>query len=196
MRKRKRTPKIYTLCCPLTGEVRYVGKTHFSLTERLAKHLISFENNRRTQWIKSLGSQGMKPIIELVEVVEEGDWVSAEQYWIEQFRQWGFELLNIHPGGKGGVISPQCRKSQKRMLHTEKGKMHLKMMTAKSKLATSKKVLQFDKQGNFIQEFPSASEAAKSVNSHLSHITECCNEKPKRLSHKGFKWKYKVEDIV
>jgi hypothetical protein len=193
---KKRTIKIYTLAHPVTGEIRYIGKTHFGLNERLAKHLITYERNHRANWIRNIVNQGMKPIIELLEVIDNENWISAEIYWIEQFRNWGFRLLNATEGGESGVISQQCRIAQKQMLKTAKAKSQVKNIHKFSVEKTSKKVLQLDKQGNLIQEFNSASEAARQIKGHLSHITECCNNKPKRLTHKGYKWKYKVEDIV
>lgn len=193
---KKRQIKIYTLSHPITGEIRYIGKTHFSLNERLAKHMITFEKNHRSNWIKSIAKMGKKPVIELLEEVSKEEWVNAERLWIEQFKQWGFRLLNHSIGGKGGVISEQCRKAQKEYLKKPEFKLHLKRIQNISKERQSKIVFQYDKKGNFINKYPSASEAARQVNGRLSHITECCNGKPKRLTHKGFIWKYKVEDIV
>jgi hypothetical protein len=52
------------------------------------------------------------------------------------------------------------------------------------------KVLQFDKNMNFLQEFPSITEASKFVNiSNQSAVCECCQGK--RKSAYGFIWKYK-----
>lgn len=53
-----------------------------------------------------------------------------------------------------------------------------------------KPVLQFDLDGNFIQEFDSASSAAKSLGcGNGGNITNCCKGRCK--STLGFKWKYK-----
>jgi hypothetical protein len=63
----------------------------------------------------------------------------------------------------------------------------------KNKPSKSKKpVLQYDKQGNFLKEYPSAIEAAKSLNKKTgSAITEVCNGKGNRKSIFGYIWKYK-----
>ena len=55
----------------------------------------------------------------------------------------------------------------------------------------SKTILQKDKNGNLINEFESAREAAKSLgNIKLnSHIVQCCNGTRKSIH--GFKWEYK-----
>jgi len=63
----------------------------------------------------------------------------------------------------------------------------------KNKPSKSKKsVLQYDKQGNFLKEYPSAVEAAKSLNKKTgAAITEVCNGKGNRKSIFGYIWKYK-----
>lgn len=188
--------RIYILSDPTNGEIKYVGKTHFTLGERLAKHMIAKENPHKVDWIKSLQEKGLRPEIELLEEVDKKDWISKEKEWIKTFTEWGFKLLNIQKGGKGGVISGQCRKRQNEYLKTDEAKLNIKRMQERSKESTSRKVLQFDKKGNFLKEFPSVSEAARTINGSIAHISGCCNRKPKRLSHKGFMWKYKDEDIV
>jgi len=54
-------------------------------------------------------------------------------------------------------------------------------------------VYQFDKQNNFITEFPSATEAGLSLNKKSSAISECCNKK--RKSAYGYIWKFKKEFV-
>ena len=64
----------------------------------------------------------------------------------------------------------------------------------RSALAQSKTVLQFDKNGNFIKEWPSINEAARITNMPASNIVRCC--KGRRKTHKGFIWKYKEKEAV
>lgn len=54
----------------------------------------------------------------------------------------------------------------------------------------SKKVIQFDLQGNFIKEFPSASEAGRELNLSYNSICEVCRGKRSKTCG-GFIWKYK-----
>ena len=54
-------------------------------------------------------------------------------------------------------------------------------------------VLQFDLDGNFIKEWPSAKDAGICVGISNSGITACCKNKPKYKTAGGFKWKYKDE---
>lgn len=180
--------KIYVLIDPFSNEIRYIGKTKFSLKDRLCKHLITYEKNHRANWIRSLIKRGTKPIIELLEEVSEDEWAFWEKFWISQFKIWGFKLLNSTNGGESGIISPQCREA---CIKANTNLKHSKETIQKRILKTSKAVLQYSKNLDLIAEFPSASEAARAVNGNLSHITECCNKKTKRLTHKGFIWKYK-----
>lgn len=82
---------------------------------------------------------------------------------------------------------------------------NLNLMTAKentnwgtrnirSALAQSKTVLQFDKNGNFIKEWISISEAARITNMSAGNIVECC--KGRRKTCKGFSWRYKEKEAV
>ena len=57
-----------------------------------------------------------------------------------------------------------------------------------TKKANSQPVLQLDKQGNLIAEFPSASEAARQLGCNRCHISECCKGKLRKTG--GFIWRY------
>jgi len=65
----------------------YVGETSQSLNARLNNH------KRRL---------GKEIQIELIEEVENENWRFWEKYWINQFKVWGFNLINKNEGG-GGV---------------------------------------------------------------------------------------------
>ena len=52
----------------------------------------------------------------------------------------------------------------------------------------SKKVLQFSLSGEFIREWPSASECERNGYSR-THVSSCC--RGERKTHKGFRWEYK-----
>ena len=105
--------KIYTLSNSLTGEIKYVGKTKYSLDKRLSKHLVVKDKSYRTNWIKSLLIIGEKPQIELLEEVSINDWQFWEKYWISQFKTWGFKLTNLSGGGEGNMSSPSNETREK-----------------------------------------------------------------------------------
>lgn len=63
-----------------------------------------------------------------------------------------------------------------------------KRYTEAVKKAKSKPVLQFDKQGNLIAEFPSAREAERQTGVSNTHISACCLGKLNSAG--GFIWRY------
>lgn len=92
---------IYALKSPTTGEIRYVGKT-MNLSARFSKHLSDTRINHRTNWIRSLTSIGLKPVVEILDEVPEEFWPQWEVAWIDYFREQGFDLTNANAGGEGG----------------------------------------------------------------------------------------------
>lgn len=93
---------IYTLSDPITNKVKYIGKTN-NLNYRLNKHINESKNKRthKEKWINSLISKGLKPIIDVLDIVNETEWSFYEIYWISQMKTWGFELTNGTSGGEG-----------------------------------------------------------------------------------------------
>jgi len=77
---------------------------------------------------------------------------------------------------------------------------HKRKISEKSKLQpkggdspTAKKVFQYDKNMNFIKEFPSVVDAQNFLNLKYSHISECCLGK--RKTNNGYIWKYRKEGV-
>lgn len=70
---------------------------------------------------------------------------------------------------------------------------HLYSEITKSRMSKShnKIILQYDKQGNFIKEWNSITEASKSLNTSLGNISLALNKKSKTA--KGFIWYYKKD---
>ena len=58
----------------------------------------------------------------------------------------------------------------------------------------SKTVLQFDKKGNFIKDWPSIREAARITNMSAGNIVRCCKERTEFCG--GFSWKYKEKEAI
>lgn len=99
-----KTAFIYCLSDPLSGAVRYIGKTT-NPKNRLRKHLSRDENNHKMAWIKNLASRGLKPAIEVIDSVvftDESEWEEVEMFWISYLRFLGCNLTNLQTGGNGG----------------------------------------------------------------------------------------------
>ena len=73
---------IYTL--RKDKDVFYIGKTN-NIHKRFKNHKINLGENI---------------LMEILDIVE--DWRFWETYWIQQFKTWGFNLVNKNDGG-GGV---------------------------------------------------------------------------------------------
>lgn len=96
-----RRVKIYTLKHPDTLEIRYIGKTVRSLSRRLGNHIANAKGNKHNKhlsnWILNILSLGKRPIIELIEEVDNSIWQERERYWISQYPN----LINLTIGGDG-----------------------------------------------------------------------------------------------
>ncbi len=204
---------MYTLEHPLTGEIRYVGKTQTTMNRRYSVHISRKNNTHLNCWIKSLKSQGLKPLMIEIETVDFSVWRIMEPYWISQFRTWGFDLTNIHPGGYGpdSGYKMSAESSEKKSLkltghnvsketrskislgnkdkkRTEKQKIEQRLLWAK---LAGKQVDQMSLTGDFIKAHISIEEAARSINGDAATISKVCKGVGRNKTHKGFKWKYK-----
>tara|TARA_R110000765_G_scaffold26628_5_gene64920 strand:- start:4980 stop:5624 length:645 start_codon:yes stop_codon:yes gene_type:complete len=209
--------KIYTLADPYTLEIRYVGITSKSLKERLSNHWSHIsQNNHRVNWIKSLRSKGnKKPIIELIDEVNELDWKCSEVYWISQFKSWGFRLVNSSLGGEGAFgykhLNPywkgrkrsleQCAKMSQYMKEAiadgtrvnpnPKGNKRDVNVIEKSSSKHKKPIDQLTKYGELIKEFESVSEASLELELLRTAIGNCLKGRSKSCG--GYKWRYKTK---
>jgi group I intron endonuclease len=102
---------IYTLKDPITNEIKYVGKSD-NPESRLVEHIrkSKYSKTYKNNWIISLLKKDLKPILEILDIVDIDNWSFWEKYWISQFRTWGFKLTNISDGGDGGNFGPECNK--------------------------------------------------------------------------------------
>lgn len=109
-RDRSRPAVIYALVDPLTEEMRYIGKSTRP-HERLVNHCNDRSSCHRTHWIQSVVAEGQRPIIHVLEVVDDGNsWQDAERGWIAYGHSQGWPLTNGTDGGDGVVnLSPESR---------------------------------------------------------------------------------------
>ncbi len=95
---------IYTLSCPRTNKVRYVGWTAKSAEARLRNHVheaVETQKTHKQKWILSLVSIGLLPVVETVDSGSDDGWAEAERRWIAVFRANGARLVNGTDGGDG-----------------------------------------------------------------------------------------------
>jgi hypothetical protein len=133
--------------------------------------------------------------LEIIDEVEEKDWIFWEQWWIELFNSWSVPLLNKNKGGGGPSF--QTNLAKKSIGDKQKG---IKKPTVSNKLkgqkltwdlSTSTSVLQFDKQGKYITEYKSMGEASLKTGIPTSAICNVCKGKS-RTAH-GYIFVYKTK---
>lgn len=97
---------VYTLVCPITEEVRYVGLSH-NLKLRYLAHTSSPSKHLK-EWVNELKSVGKKPIMKEIEKIDvpcekdDKPWylinnenlVERELFWIKHYHKNGARLLN------------------------------------------------------------------------------------------------------
>lgn len=190
------TTNIYILIDPETEQVRYVGKAN-NISQRYKAHLNRARKHQihKLNWINSLKRKGLKPIIEIVDIVPIEEWIFWETYWISQFKTWGFDLINYTQGGDGATFANQTSFKKGNIPHNT-GKnfsQDVRDKISKSLLGLKNKplcaVIQMDLQNNIIDEFNSITEAALLTGSQVSKICSVC--KGNRKTTNNFKWKYK-----
>ena len=60
---------------------------------------------------------------------------------------------------------------------------------------SSKAILQFSKNGEFIKEWPSQRDVTRELNICYKNISACCLNKPRFNSAGGYVWKFKEEEV-
>lgn len=86
---------IYSLNCPFTGHVRYVGKTKGDLLACLKSHIdCPFGKRDMCLWLESLSQRKIKPTIHLLEVSDNNSFEKRLSYWTMHFMQDGLDLFN------------------------------------------------------------------------------------------------------
>ena len=192
------TTNIYVLIDPTTNMVRYVGKAN-NVGQRYKAHLNRARKHQvhKKNWVEKLKKQGLKPIIQVIDVVPIEDWVFWETYWISQMKSWGFDLINYTNGGDGCTFANQTsfKKGHKVWLgkkHSDKTKQKLSENNwMKGKPGFNRvSVKQLSLDGELIKIWDSIIDAEKGTNSMSSKIVLVC--KGKRKTHNNFKWEYNL----
>jgi hypothetical protein len=165
--------KIYKLLDPKNKEIKYIGKTINDLEVRLIGHITQLILNNprfseKNQWISSLLKEGYCPIIELVELVNKEQANQKEKYWINYYKTNNF-LFNIQ--------------------HTNHKELGENLSNIKSK-----KIYEYNLEGEFIREWKSITEAALHYNIENSNI--CYAASGKRKCAGVSMWRYNKEEKI
>jgi hypothetical protein len=164
---------IYTLKHPTTNQIRYVGQTN-DPKRRLNRHI----NNSRTfkdkrhisNWIRSISCS---PIMDIVEICDYLVRNEREEYWINYYKEQGFDLCNSSNGGAGaGVNNRNCvgrvisEETRAKMSKANKGRVFGRKGGGKSKV-----IYQYNRNSKtLIAAYKSIQEAVKATNINRSTI--------------------------
>lgn len=176
----------------------YIGKT---------------KNSRKNPHTKTYGKSIEYIYIDEVNSLDRKFWGPLETYWIEQFRQWGFEVVNRNKKGGGGpeffTEKTRHKMSEKRKNQIMTQERNLKIShsltgrllssTHKENIGKSRKgislpsirkpIEQYTPQGQFIKEWEAGKIAAIELGLNYQGINNCALGKSK--SSGGFVWRYK-----
>lgn len=91
---------IYALIDPISGDVRYIGKT-VSPRNRLSGHISESKksNHYRSKWINKLRLYGLLPIFKILKVCPLTDFVKYETEYIKLYKS--DKLTNSDETGQG-----------------------------------------------------------------------------------------------
>lgn len=209
---------IYTLSDPISGDIRYVGQTN-NIKIRYKKHISNTKRKTKViNWIKSLKNKNLKPIIEIIDIVDYNNRNFWEEYWIWQMKVWGFNLMNLTYGGDhNGNHSEETKKKISNIQigrknndewkqNISKGRIGMKFSDEHRKnisksikslshngqlLCNKKSIYQIDiNSGEILNKFVSITEAYKYLNitAKSGLISTVCNGKIK--SAYGYYWCY------
>lgn len=212
---------IYKIINDINNKV-YIGQTTNSIEERFKEHLLDAKKTKceKRPLYDAINKYGPEHFyIEEIEKCPDNQLQEREIYWIAYYR--GYEDgYNATHGGDGKTLYDHEAIYQE-LLHNiniqeiankfhccvdviydvaHTYKIDLSSNCGKNFLALKKIVYQYSKDGQFIQCFNSAADAARWLFENKKcaaltsgvrgHITEVCNNNPKRKTAYGYIWKY------
>ena len=192
---------------------KYVGKTELSIKARWKQHI---KDSKKEQCetrplyraIRKYGAEHFS--ICKIDTGHGNELNSKEQYWIQYYNTYE-DGYNATLGGDGKILLDYDEIIKAYLMKhnaTEVAKTFrcsvdsvYKIMRANdipilnkgevTREKTSKKIIQYDKKGNFIKEYPSAMEAARQIGgeNYMPNISRCANGKRKTAN--GYIWEWK-----
>jgi hypothetical protein len=184
----------------------YIGKT-----------ISTNVNNRKYTHRQTYGKQIHFTIIDEIDSLIRSDWRWIESYWIEQFKQWGFETINKNKGGggpeycnkdtihkiknipgRGLKISLNKKRANKisiALKGIKKSNTHAyNISKGKQGILCPHKwkpIIQCDKKGTYIQEYTSIKQASTILNINYQNLSKHLQGFSKTIG--GYTFKYKIE---
>ena len=161
---------IYALCHPTTGDVRYIGKSN-TPERRLRNHMAHAKKKHIPyvySWIRGLRKENLSPQLLIIDEVLVSEWKFWEQHYISLFKSWSIPLTNMTVGGDREFSDYERKQIVKKI---------------------GKPILQYSRDGIFLREWGSLSEAGRYYNIRPSRIGDVlAKKKPTTID---CNWRYK-----
>lgn len=189
---------------------KYVGKTTTTIEKRWLEHMADSKKEKCEirPLYRALRKYGIDNFfIKEIEKCDIKNLSKREQYWIQYYNTYE-NGYNATLGGDGKILldyneivrvylTTYNAKEVSKILKCSVDSVYkvLKLNNIPilecgevTKRITSKRIAQYDKEGNFIKEYSSYREAEKAMGNTQRHIGDCANGK--RKSAYGFIWKW------
>lgn len=192
---------------------KYVGKTIHSIEKRWKEHIRDSKKEKCEirplyRAIRKYGAENFS--IKEIDTGQGEELSGKEQYWIQHYNTYE-DGYNATLGGDGKILldyneiirtylTMHNATEVARTLNCSTDSVYkiLKIndipITSSADVITKKyarEIVQYDKKGNFVKEYPSAMEAARQMGSenYMPNISRCANGKRKTAN--GYIWKWK-----
>jgi hypothetical protein len=159
------TAWVYALIDPRDNQVKYIGKS-INPKARLREHILKCnkERTKKGNWVKKLLSLSLEPQMKLLKEAQHTEIPYWEEHYIKHYKFDGITLLNYDDKGIGTA------------------KVRTKETIESMKEKTSRKVYQYDLNGNLLKEYKSLRDAERETGINHGNISKCCSGKLKHSS--------------
>lgn len=203
----------------LINNKKYIGKTVGLIQDRFKKHCLDSRKKRceKRPLYNAINKYGIENFkIEEIEQVANNDLSEREIFWIKKYNTFGSNGYNATTGGDGKILYNHTEIVRLYKLGYTVIQIAQKIKCSRTTVAkilksnniiprhsSSKRIDQFDEEGNYIQTFSSGTEAAKwLINNGFSGniitmngaIRKCCSHY-RKIAYK-YKWEYSKEVFI
>jgi hypothetical protein len=174
---------IYTLSCPITKNIRYVGQSVNPKT-RYRRHISDGKKRKdhKSNWIRSLLEKNLKPILDIIYTCNESNVDYYEKYYIDEYKKL-YDLTNSKEGGKAYKMTQEIKDKIRETLKGRKPPIKAGIAFAEYKSIK----IECYKDEVLIGTFNSIKECCVELNLNRSKVSMVLNNL--RPHHKGYNFK-------
>lgn len=194
---------VYKITNLKNGKI-YVGSASY-YDKRIGTHISRLRRNKHdNRYLQSTFNKYGESVLsfEILEVCNQDNLLEKEQFWIDSTnctdRKIGYNLCKFAHSKKGLPMPESAKKAIGDFFRGKKHSTERKNRTRRERtLAQGKSVFVYDKEMNFLNEYPSISETSRVLNVSISAISkQCSNSKPALKKSKNSKYVFRYKDIV